>query len=54
MTSHSGITTAAGLQQRITFLARQLEIAEPTLADIRQYGHRHRMNTAVARLDALE
>lgn len=54
MTSDTGITTKADLRQRATSLARQLEIAEPTLADIREHGHQHRMNTAVARLDALE
>lgn len=53
MTSNSDITTKADLRQRVTFLARQLEVAEPSLADLRQYGHQRRMVSAVARLDAL-
>jgi len=54
MTSASDITGTADLRQRVAALAAQLEIAEPTLADLREYGHQHRMNAAVARLDALQ
>jgi hypothetical protein len=54
MTSAPDITSTADLRQRVTALARQLEITEPNLADLREYGHQHRMNAAVARLDALE
>lgn len=54
ITSASDITSTADLRQRVTFLARQLEIAEPTLADLRKYGNQHRMSAAVARLDALK
>jgi hypothetical protein len=54
MTSASDVTSTAGLRQRVTALAKQLEIAEPRLTDLREYGHQHRMFAAVARLDALE
>jgi hypothetical protein len=54
MTSASDITSTADLQQRVTALARQLEIAEPNLTELREYGNQHRMHAAVARLDALK
>ena len=54
MTSASDISTTADLRQRVTFLAKQLEIPEPSLAHLREYGYQHRMHAAVARLDALE
>ncbi len=54
MTSASDITSTADLRQRVTFLAEQLEIPEPSLAHLREYGHQHRMHAAVARLDALK
>jgi hypothetical protein len=54
MTSASDIASTADLRQRVAFLAGQLEIAEPSLADLREYGLQHRMNAALARLDALE
>lgn len=54
MTSFSGITSQADLRKRIAALAEQLEIAEPSLADLRQYGNQHRMHASVARMDALE
>jgi hypothetical protein len=54
MTSASDITSAADMLQRVTSLAKQLEIAEPSLTDLREYGHQHRMHAAVARLDGLE
>ena len=54
MTSASDITSTADMRQRVTGLATQLEIAEPSLTDLREYGHQHRMHAAVARLAALE
>lgn len=53
MTSASDISRTADLRRRVTFLAQQLEIPEPSLADLREYGHKHRMHAAIARLDAL-
>jgi hypothetical protein len=53
MTSASDITTAADMRQRVTALAGQLQVAEPSLTDLREYGHKHGMHAAIARLDAL-
>lgn len=53
MTSSSEIASWAALRQRVTSVARQLEAAEPTRADLREYARQHRMNAALARLDAL-
>jgi hypothetical protein len=54
MTSSSDVTSQADLRKRIAALARQLEIAEPSVADLRQYGTKHRLHASVARMDALE
>ena len=54
MTSSSDIISQADLRKRIAALARQLEIAEPSLADLRQYGNQHHLHASVARMDALE
>jgi hypothetical protein len=54
MTSSSDVTSQADLRKRIAALARQLEIAEPSVADLRQYGTQHRLHASVARMDALE
>lgn len=53
MTSSPEIASSADLRQRVTALAGQLEAAAPTLADLRDYGREHRLNAALARLDAL-
>lgn len=54
MTHAADITSKSDLQARAATLARQLEVAAPTLADLRSYGDEHRMYARVARLDALE
>jgi hypothetical protein len=54
MTSASDITSAADLRQRVTALAKQLEIDEPGLTDLSEYGRQHHMHAAVARLESLE
>lgn len=53
MTSASDIASTADLRQRVALLAGQLEVAEPSLEALREYGVQHRMHAAVARLDAL-
>jgi len=54
MTHGTGIATKADLQQAVTALARQLEVAEPSLTEIRRYAEQHNMHTGLARLDALD
>jgi hypothetical protein len=53
MTKASDVTTTADLQYRITTLARQLEVTEPGLTELREYASEHGMHAAAARLDAL-
>ncbi len=54
MTAAADVVSVADLRQRITALSRQLEIAEPDVADLREYGEKHRLHASVARLDALD
>ncbi|SRR5712691_5337744 len=53
MTQLSEIKTNADLGKRIAALARQLEVSEPDLTEIRRYGEQHDMRSRLARLDAL-
>jgi hypothetical protein len=52
MTAAFGLTTEA-LRQRVAAAARQLEVREPAIADLRRYGEEHGMHISVARLDSL-
>ncbi len=53
MTQSPEVTTKAQLGQRAAALARLLEVAEPSLGELRSYGERHGMHARVARLDVL-
>ena len=52
MTAAFGLTKE-DLRQRVETLARQLEVPEPDLTDLRRYGEQHGLHTSVARLDSL-
>lgn len=52
MTAAFGLTKGE-LRQRVTGLARQLEVPEPSLPDLRRYGEQENLRTSVARLDSL-
>jgi hypothetical protein len=52
MTAAFGLTKGE-LRQRIAALARQLEVPEPDLADLRRYGEQHGLRISIARLDSL-
>jgi hypothetical protein len=54
MTQSPDVITKMDLCERVTTLSRQLEVPEPSLTDIREYGEEHDMHIRLARLDALE
>jgi hypothetical protein len=53
MTANSSLTKA-GLLQDVAALARQLDIPEPDLADLRRFAEQDGRRTVIARLDSLE
>jgi hypothetical protein len=52
MTAAFGVTKEE-FQQRVAMVARQLEVPETGLTDLRRYGEQRGLRTSVARLDSL-
>jgi hypothetical protein len=54
MTQAADVDSRAELERRTAALARQLDVTEPSVTDLRRYGEQQKRRAHVARLDALE